>query len=874
MNNLNVSILFISLSAIILRLGVSETNENLKLLQKKSYTNGIKNVEKELGQLLRQLQKNQNVITRKVFIDDQEISIVDYFKSPYLNKSFTGNYVYELSHLTNIVLSCEYSDITYYYIKLIEFSLEPCILKIKQTPLNPPNEKLRKINKCFNVYNPGLLYFIREQITPMILTLAGLVRFTKNVVNKYHDIFRILLSWYTYIDQHFNTKNTNESYKERMSRVDSIIIVNFQMKSRLERFMVENCYHPNMLIKFKIQANNNIAGQQDIEDFNEFFEIIAEKLKPLTYLNFYGVKELFVINFSKSNFKKLITLIAKEISFRFIRIEWNGKKRNIRTVFNTFIKNNIDVETILKFEKLLFEIISEIIIGYELKILKQIMKSNNILNKSEKCNSLQDKINVFLKRLKNENQSIYLINNLLKINHDLSLLCFFMKSFEKNKYIIKDTIGRMNRLTNVLISKFIGRTEFGSFLQSLSEMVICAKLHPIISNSFWEQINSYSSSLVGHYVINYQSLHTKYTKETVNNLLCFKTSSTLRTLESIGQEMEICIGYDADDNSESNGSCFAEFNRQYKDVVVEIANIAVNTFPQYFLDWEKMLLTLIYNMKNIELFDPDRQDSLRQTHVQYLTTFVDVIKNVLSEYRYIECSCGALLSSFDEVGECPVDMPKMNNLRRNNTNGEMSTHINQLQIIPELVEVFKYEHYFSTVSNRVAQVLDKIKYGTKLKLFWDGTEKTLEDVHYDYKMHPFDIQDGYDYLSFFVKWIITIVYSMLVNIIDEMMISQYEPKGNEIIVLETFVEMFLKSDLSGNRTVLNLLPMLIFVIRSFNSQNADDLKNIMNALQDDFEFLNFTTYLVSTKDTVSNRIQMFLSDIKLLTNILFDSKID
>lgn len=74
----------------------------------------------------------------------------------------------------------------------------------------------------------------------MVLSLASLVKYATNVVFKYHNILRILLSWYAFIHQNFKT--ISKTQDTLMSRLESINMTNFQTENRLEKFLVKHCY--------------------------------------------------------------------------------------------------------------------------------------------------------------------------------------------------------------------------------------------------------------------------------------------------------------------------------------------------------------------------------------------------------------------------------------------------------------------------------------------------------------------------------------------------------------------------------------------------------------------------------------------------------
>lgn len=129
----------------------------------------------------------------------------------------------------------------YNYIILIDNCFSQCITNNKDSTSSNVNKKSHKIIKCFEKYeyDENVLQNVLEQIPLMIFTLTSLIKFTENVLHKHHDFLRILL--YAYIERNNKTRNINGKNSMRMSRLESIIITNFQMKMRLGRFILNYC---------------------------------------------------------------------------------------------------------------------------------------------------------------------------------------------------------------------------------------------------------------------------------------------------------------------------------------------------------------------------------------------------------------------------------------------------------------------------------------------------------------------------------------------------------------------------------------------------------------------------------------------------------
>lgn len=872
MTNFNASIILILTLFYVVQLKGIETHNTVELTQ---ITNsGAVDTEEnnndviQLNNFFEKLQENQEYFSKKVILDDQEVSIRDHFLSTNKNSKndlwpVTTENVNELLHLINIVISCEYSEITYNYIKLIDADFGSCIKDLKDDNSWFGQNKINILNTFFEKYRTNLLDNYLEQIPLMIFSLANLVTVTKNVVFKYHDILRILLSWYAYLFQNGKTiRNTNEHYSVRMSRLESIAITNFQVKNRLERYIVKHCYRLVVLPEFFKQEHTKISALNNDINYKTFFKINFDKIKLLTYPNFESIQNKYVINSSESNAQELITLLTNEVSSKEIKIRWGNSQKDMKKVYNSDIKNNIDIRTILQYEKILQNVIIEIIVEYEMKILKTILNDNNNINQSNECNKLLKEISDFVEKLDEDDQPIGLINDLLRIIKDLSSLCLIMTDCE-NKASLHDIVNNLNK--SVIprnISKFTGSTGIKFFLQSLSKMTICVKLHPLISNTFWKQLSIYSVPEYEHLAVSYQNLHTMYQK-IVNNDLCNRTVDVQKQIINIKEQLENCIGNNAKNNLElTNNSCFTEFNTEYDKVIINIANIAANTFPEYFNNWAKMLLILYFNRKNVSLFDSRTQNSLKTIHIQHLITFLYTMINLLSENQYVECSCGVL--SLNDIGRCNKHISKY-----------WKENIQDFKNMPEirgLDGVYKYEEEIRKISNSVKSVLTVFKnVNIEFKLFWDGTKKELHEVHTSYQMNTFDIPDAYDYVSFNIKWVISIVYSRLMDILDFMITYQLEVDEKELMTLNTNLKNFLKIDLPNTKSTKSTLSIklllvdFIYALKSLDRNDTEKNIRIKNDMEVKFEFLGFVKESPPKRDgTISDLNSVFTDEVRQL----------
>lgn len=398
----------------------------------------------------------------KVFIDGQQTSIREYFNAPEEGDSYFNigsRNPYEVSHLINIVLSCKYSEFVIHYIKLMDTFFDKCVTVIEKFWFLTTFYKTKKLKRCFSTYHSTIVKHSKNNFPSMIFTLAGLFKFTKNVVHKYHEVMRVLLPWYLYIQRYSQTTSGNKNYRFLTQWLESTTITHFQIKNRLERFIVKNCYGPKELEIFK----NGLNGKLDETDI---FETNDTLLQNYLTDNVYNQFPIFVEKFNtKSHISDLLNAFEKAAVGVTMEIKWKGGRETIKNVYN-HIKNSIDVGEILEFDKNIQEVIYEITIWRELLILRELRISANEYSsenidfyKSKLCTTLFYDIRSFHSDLKSykklsvkvrwETRPIYLINLFKKAESELSSLCTKLETYNVNK-ITKATIQSIAEVENIL----------------------------------------------------------------------------------------------------------------------------------------------------------------------------------------------------------------------------------------------------------------------------------------------------------------------------------------------------------------------------------------------------------------------------------------
>lgn len=92
-------------------------------------------------------------------------------------------------------------------------------------------------------------------------------------------------------------------------------------------------------------------------------------------------------------------LITQQISPDSVKVKWDDKADiDLTTIYNSFIfLNATDIKTILQFERIVLQIITRIIIGYEVRELRKIIADDSAETKRIKCKLIVAKFEMYIK---------------------------------------------------------------------------------------------------------------------------------------------------------------------------------------------------------------------------------------------------------------------------------------------------------------------------------------------------------------------------------------------------------------------------------------------------------------------------------------------
>lgn len=185
--------------------------------------------------------KNNEIISRKVYIDDEEKTIKNVFnptdKSEDISKNdwqITEINLYKISHLLNIVLSCEFSDNIHFFVSLVKNLINACR---KTNTIIEAIDCLKKLNEN------NILKYIRENILKMISTLVKLDECSKSVLSSKKGILNILLPRSLFLKEivtRIHIMSISITYNTIKNYLNSKYITHFYIQKRLESFNRNN----------------------------------------------------------------------------------------------------------------------------------------------------------------------------------------------------------------------------------------------------------------------------------------------------------------------------------------------------------------------------------------------------------------------------------------------------------------------------------------------------------------------------------------------------------------------------------------------------------------------------------------------------------
>lgn len=796
------------------------TNKNV-------YADSNSDVENGLYRFFLQLSMKQDVISRMVFVDGNTTSMDQFF---HLTNSETNTevkcniHIYEILHFMNIVVSCKYSDFVFSIVRVLDL--------VNDTMLN--NEHLLVSSIRSKQYQYIVLEPIITSISSMALTLITLQKNTKNFVSKTYDILKILLPWYIYLERSNNIfLKKNVSVEDIRKRINTISIINFQVMKKVEQFAFNYCQSPK---------NNLFNYPSTVTSFEEVQKFVDNYIPKLCCtIHTRTILPEFILSKSNMEFENLLELITDQLlPSSSIRVKWNGiDDQDLKDIYYTSIATNaFDIKTLINFERIVLQIIIRIIIAYEVNVMKNILSDKKIHDKKSKCvDSLPKKFDVHIKTLKDSYQPSYLLDNMKVLKNDLWIHC---NNFNGNSHEVQKFINRLDSMKMPNVKK---KNYLDAFINSLSQIIVCSKLHPSVSDFFREKMYL-SPTFLSELTEDYPYFYIKKDGAVINDSLCVKIQNVVRLMNNIRHLVVKCC---ASTDVESIKPCIKRLNfEELSNYINEISNLDEENEKI----WKNIYLTLNFNLSYGEIFKDNLNTPLNDNQIREIKNFFFVVMNDL-EIQY-HVSCKSKLNSFMQIGNAFIedDFTIQNKLNK----PQVQFNPNEVNIINKPFEdIYVYEIFFQNITSFLeSHIMENVVSPYKnLKHVWDGTNKTLMYAYDNYKKYPIDLQDNYDFLRFFVQWFLKVVIVNIVQFVDEM-INALHPKSPVVFnaldrlrikrvktVVEFPLHLHLPNHIYLPLSVRGLLITFILVTNSYHSpgkRSIDDLNYFKHVLQNEFGY--------------------------------------
>lgn len=823
------------------------------------YVSHVKPDRIELNEFFKTLQHHDDILSKKVFVGGRETSINDFFnvrsaKGIKVEDSWpiTKTNLNEASYLLNIVMSCEYSDFIHGYIDFVNRSVEKCIALLKQP---------ESTRKCYTDMVSISYKLITENLSGMIFVLTWLQKQSKNVLSKKRDVLKIMLSLYAWM---YRDIVTEVSAKENiLAKLKSVKTKTLQIRFYLKRFDIINCDPPVAVV-----GVNHGTGS-----VTETPYVMSVKKVPIMHGTLGTTSTFFVFSPTDAFNDNIIAFIDSFNSDR--TFEKNSVFRVKLAEINYRLKSVSDVGEIVDYEMLLLQFITKTIESIVTAKLQQIMKVSGLTNTDRhgQCVvSLQKVIRDYIIRFKADGQPSYLIDRMILIEQNVWLICYKMKSTDVTVQNSVNKCIESWRLSAGNLKTDKNRTDLKSALEMLSKYPICSILHPSISNVHLGQAYYYDSDIF-RYMVDFKHIHQKLiVLEENSNTLCSQILGLRKIVEFILPYIDNCDNFiDETESADSvSNSCFIVINDKCEQLRDSVSVIIKNFFPNEVTDWQKMYLLLNFNMSNVIMYhskSSNLKGSMnRQRKQNFHRLFLDM-DNFLKVQYHIYCGYKDTFLFKDlEYEKKSTSLSSANNGNENKVNSSAAANVD--------TSTHTYHEYFQYFIKFTDHVANHHDLDEKLRLYWDGGQQSIREANISLKKYTFDLQDGYYSQDFIVKWILSVAYTRIRDVIDVMLSYGYKLKDSDLEALnECLKPVYGNLPLFLFQVTKYVFERFLLVVTDFSDDNLDELKHFRTLLESQLEFIGIVPDSVPNvlhSQNVSERINSLKTTIELLVMIYND----
>lgn len=857
------------------------------------YVCHVKLDEIELNGFFKTLQQHDDIFLKKVFVGGIETSINDFFnvrdaKGLRVDDSWpiTKKNESEVSHLLNIVMSCEYSSLIRRYITLVDDDVDKCLVLFKglkwkdKSILSCQKEvshfketALSKTHHCYKKILDNLYKPIVKNMFGMIFVLSRLQMQSKNDLSKKRDVLKIMITMYAWLDRDAAEYPLEYNKNAFLVKLKSIKTNNSQIRFYLEQFENNNCSN------FPVADVNHRTDSNAVPTYNrsrtktETTDKFNEK-KPIIYDSFMTTFKFFVFSPNDECHMNIIAFIENESDILKKDI---GSSENWSSLSDE-LKIDIDFRHALDYELLLLQLITKTITSIVFAKLKYLTTEStgltNIEKHAECVVSLHDVLRDYIIRFKADDQPLYLIDKMILINQKVWSICYRIKSTDVT---IQESVDADINLWQESTVKFRRKlTDLKTALLMLSEHPICSKLHPSISNVHLGQVYYYDT-IIFKYMVDFKHVHQQLPViEGNKTVLCSEIDRSQKLVNSIKRKISHFGNFtkpiEPEDESTTT-SCYVDFNIFHikcMKLQATVSYIVETFFPGEGTEWQKMHLLLNFNMDIVELYHSDASGEQEWMNTQRKQSLLKLFSDMMNFFKFqSHIYCGKnksfLKKGVKYVAKKPLSLLTGNNEKKNKDDSEI------LDTVAEATSVDIYQKYFKCFVEFTDHVSEYYDLDEQFRLYWDGGQKSILESNSSLKNYTFDLQDGYYLQDFIVKWILSVAYTRIRDIIDVMVFYEYKLTAADVNVLTKCL-----------KSAYENLPLFVFevteyvfnrflvVVTDFDGINKDELKNFKTLLESQLDLIGIVPDSISSElhfQIVSKLINSLKMKIRSLVKI-------
>lgn len=753
---------------------------------------------------------DHRILSKKVIFNDDFISVNDYFKvEDGLMMSWWPIYtenVIDITYLMKTIASCEFSELFYH---IIESAKNKLIFCQKNANDNMMNIQVACVKPVFD----ELLNISENEILKIISMLTDYSKFRNNFVSNKQDILSILLTWYLHRDL-FNTKMIDDT--KIMNSIETFKSIWGQIQFALKGFIIRNCQRDQaFLLNSSIDDGNikirlskcipkekkNVKNTSKENLGKELEEELKEGQKKGKLLE-NGEQQQLQEKLPKEMLKKILNVDSHlellDIIKRnmILKIQWNHSQwLSINDIFVNYIVDSKQLNTVLRYEQMIVFLLAKLVHSFVVSEIQLILESSYDENA---CKTLLDVFDEFEEEARKQKLPVVFISDIKVIQSKIVTIFRYFgrihalkqakKMFEKMKL---DDIIRLQKPW-VLISydrqsSTKSETNVTTLKSFLSNFILVHIKNTYLNSDIIDVLNDASYiTMFGPfgYVFNYEIVHLpkEITPDDGNRMkLCDNIEKAQGeatvNIGLIGKCSDAVKAYiNAQDPKDTELKTeiidtFSEYNESVVNLKKYVIASVLDAYPDQRksadVDFSlgKLLLTYLYNLKNVDLFDAYTQQYMNDVRVENLKTFHLDFQNILFRCHLLMCS------------------EKPSTSTRNYSTAPASKNIIHAPEVYRILSMSNAEYsddspeqWFGVIKKYTTFISDVYNefHGEQIRFYWNGMDKSMYAIKTEMNKTTFDLQDLIEFQYSTFKWIISAVFSVYLNILTGITFSNFK----------------------------------------------------------------------------------------------------